>query len=172
MGTDLNVCGCMSVYWDHSHLFEIRRCQLLNEGPLLVVEQGMQWHTLCTRTRFHTMQIYLPEPGIRRGNEDSRRNENWKSRGKSIFCGEKIGQGYFFLWKLRWWICECKSKVQNWHSSWTLMCYITQICPQNASNCTDFNLDFQNFPRGMPLDPPDISSFFISNSSLWSASVT
>ena len=42
------------------------------------------------------------------------------------------------------------------------------ICPQNASNCTDCSLDFQNFPRGMPSDPQEISSFlfFICNSSL------
>ena len=41
-------------------------------------------------------------------------------------------------------------------------------CLQNASNCTDFSLDFQHFPRELPPDPLEISSLFhISNSSLW-----
>ena len=47
----------------------------------------------------------------------------WKSKiaEKNIFRGEK-NQVFFFLWKLRWWICECKLKVQNWHSSLILVC--------------------------------------------------
>ena len=62
------------------------------------------------------------EPGIGRGNEDSRGNENWKSREKIFSMGEENRQAYFFVWKWRSWICECKLKVQNWHSSWMLMC--------------------------------------------------
>ena len=68
------------------------------------------------------------EPGIRCGNEDCRGNENWKLR-KNIFCVGKNWQAYFFLWKLRWWICECKLKVQNWYSSWILVCYISSNLP-------------------------------------------
>ena len=45
----------------------------------------------------------------------------------------------------------------NRHWSWILMCYITQICLHNASNCTDFML---TFPRGIPSNPLEISSFF------------
>ena len=68
------------------------------------------------------------EPGIRRGNEDSRGNENRKSR-KKIFSVEKNQVYFFFLWKFRWRICECKLKVQNWYSSWILVCYISSNLP-------------------------------------------
>ena len=44
--------------------------------------------------------IFLSEPGIRRGNKDSRGNENL---GKISFSWTSI---LFFLWKWRWWICE------------------------------------------------------------------
>ena len=39
-----------------------------------------------------------------------------------------------------------------------------QICLQNASNCTDFSCDFQNFPGGggMPPDPPRNFLLFFS----------
>ena len=45
---------------------------------------------------FVHMDIIIPEPGIRRGNEDSRGNENQKSR-KKIFSAEKqIDKHTFF----------------------------------------------------------------------------
>ena len=34
-------------------------------------------------------------------------------------------KAYFFSMKFRRWICECKLKVQNWYSSWILLCYIS-----------------------------------------------
>ena len=48
----------------------------------------------------------------------------WKSKiaEKYFFCGKKSTSILFFLWKLRWWICECKLKVQNWYLSWILVC--------------------------------------------------
>ena len=117
-----------------------------------------------------------PEPGIRHGNEDSCGNENRKS-WKHIFSVEKSRKSILFcLWKLRWWICECKLKAQNYirHEFWYTR--FLQMCLQKASNCSDFSLDFQNFPggwgRGVGLGgwgeggraclwtPLEISSFF------------
>ena len=49
----------------------------------------------------------IKQPGILHGNEDS-----WKYKSKieeqNIFRGKRIDKHTFFLWKLRWWICECK----------------------------------------------------------------
>ena len=48
-----------------------------------------------------------------------------ENRGKiNVPVGKKINRHTFFLWKFRWWICECKLKVQNWYLSWILVCYI------------------------------------------------
>ena len=69
------------------------------------------------------------EPGIRRGNEDSRRNKNWKSRENIFSVEKKIKMHTFFRWKLRWWICEGKLKVQHWYSSWFFVCYISSNLP-------------------------------------------
>ena len=44
----------------------------------------------------HTLVTYCSEPGIHRGNEDSRGNENRKSRN-NIFSVEKNWQAYFFF---------------------------------------------------------------------------
>ena len=95
-------------------------------------------------------------------------SRKWKSKivEKYFFRGKKIDRRTFFLWKLRWRICECKLEVQNWSSSWILMCKCLPVCLQNASYCTDFSLDFQNFLGGMSPDLLEISSFFISNSRL------
>ena len=74
------------------------------------------------------------------------------------------------LWKLRWWICECKLKVQNWYSSWILVCYISSNLPPDCIKLHRFYSRLSKFfgGGGMPPDPRDISSFsFISNSRLW-----
>ena len=52
-------------------------------------------------------------------------SQKWKLKiaGKRTFSvRKKINKHTFFLWKLIWWICECKLKVQDWHSSWILVC--------------------------------------------------
>ena len=52
-------------------------------------------------------------------------SQKWKLKitGKNIFREKKINKHtFFFQWKLRWWICECKLKVQNRHSSKILVC--------------------------------------------------
>ena len=64
----------------------------------------------------------LPEPGIHRGNEDSRGNENQKLQNKIFSVGKKTTSILFLLWKLRWWMCEYKLKVENWISLWILVC--------------------------------------------------
>ena len=71
-----------------------------------------------------------------------------ENRRKIYFLWKKSTSILFCLWKLKWWICECKLKVQNWYSSQILVCYILQICIQNALNCTDFSLDFLYIPGG------------------------
>ena len=56
--------------------------------------------------------------------------QKWKSKiVEKYFSVEKNWQAYFFLWKWRWWICECKLKVQNWYSSWISVCYISSNLP-------------------------------------------
>ena len=65
---------------------------------------------------------WYSEPGIRHGKEDSSGDENRKSRNFFFSVGQKIDRHTFLLWILRWWICECKLKVQNWYSSWILEC--------------------------------------------------
>ena len=76
--------------------------------------------------------MQISEPGICRGNEDSHRNENRKLRKNIFSVGKKIDKHTHFLWKLRWWICECKLKVQHWYSSWIVVCYISSNLPQIA----------------------------------------
>ena len=50
-------------------------------------------------------------------------SRKWKSIiAEKIFSGKRIDKQTFFPWKLRWWICERKLKVQNWYSSWILVC--------------------------------------------------
>ena len=56
------------------------------------------------------------------------------------------------------------TKLEHWCARFL------QICLQNASDCTYFSLDFQNFPGGggYPRPPLKIPSFFsMSNSRLW-----
>ena len=66
-----------------------------------------------------------------------------ENHGKIYFPWKKNQQAYFFfLWKLRWWTCECKLKVRNWYSSWILVCYISSHLLPECLSCTDFSLDF------------------------------
>ena len=44
--------------------------------------------------------VYIPEPGIHHGNEDSRGNENRKS-GENILSVEKNRQANFFSLKIK-----------------------------------------------------------------------
>ena len=49
-------------------------------------------------------------------------SRNWKSQKKYFPWRKKSTSVLFFLWKLRWWIWECKLKVRNWYSLWILVC--------------------------------------------------
>ena len=48
---------------------------------------------------------------------------------KYIFRGKKSASILSFLWKLRWWTCECKLEVSNWYLSWILVCKISSNLP-------------------------------------------
>ena len=91
-----------------------------------VVLKNVPGHTCFQSLR---SPAHKPEPGIRRENENSRGNEKRRSRKRYIFREKKIDKHSFFIWNLRWWICECKLKVQNWYSSWILVCCISSNMP-------------------------------------------
>ena len=108
-----------------------------------------------------------------------------KIRWKYTFCGKKSTSILFFLWKLRWWICKCKLKLQNLYSSWIWVARFLQICLQNASNWQTLVSTFRIFQWGwgggggggggrvgsMPSDPPrNFLFYFISKSRLCSLS--
>ena len=63
---------------------------------------------------------------IRAWNLLRKRGFSWKWKlkiaEKKYFPWEKNQQAYLFLWKLKWWICECKLEVQNWYSLWIFVC--------------------------------------------------
>ena len=114
----------------------------------------------------------VSEPGIPGGNKDSRRNENQKSLRNIFSVGKKIYKykHTFFSMKLRWWICECKLRVQNWIfiMNFSVLDFFkfTSRMPQIAHILVS---TFKIVWGGIPLDPLEISSFFfvISNSRLW-----
>ena len=124
----LHTCGaCVShgrganlTDWEPRRSVHIKACSWCVKEAKCQTRSGQL--CLCSDLGYKKVYSSNTEPGIRRGNEDSHGNENQKSREKNIFRGEKNWQAYFFLWKWRWWICECKLKVQNLHSSWILVC--------------------------------------------------
>ena len=82
-----------------------RRIFLNRAAPTIVYADLSQAHTTCSMGSKQAGGLHT-ESGICHGNEDSCGNENWKSQ-KNIFSVNIL----FFLWKLRWWICEYKLKV-------------------------------------------------------------
>ena len=62
------------------------------------VNQHFVWLFFC----FKFTSYYFDIGQFRRGNEDSRGNENWKSWKKIFSVGKNLISILFSLWKLRW----------------------------------------------------------------------
>ena len=93
-------------------------------------EIELHWCQICLNyIRFLLILIWC----IRAWNLSQKQgfSRKWKSKivEKYIFRGKKSTTKLSFLWKLRWWTCECKLKVQSWYSSWIVVCYISSNLP-------------------------------------------
>ena len=96
-------------------------------------------------------------------------SRKWKSKiaEKYILHGKKWTNILVFLWKLRLWICECYLMVQNWYSSWILVCYIffefASRMPQITQILVSTFKIFQGGGEGGCFRTPlEIASFFFS----------
>ena len=113
----------------------------------------------------------ISEPGTHRRNEDPRGNENRISWNKIFSVGKKSTSILFFSMKVK--IIDLWLQIEG-----TKLIFVMNFSVLDFSNCTDFSLNFQNFPwggggggggggehgRGPPLEMSSL--FFMDNSSL------
>ena len=113
----------------------------------------------------YTETVYTAEPGICRGNEDSYRNEHWKSRKKYIFRGKKINKHTFFSMNIRmmdlWMQIEGTKLIFIMNFSVLHFFKFASRTPQIAQILVS---TFKIFQGGgaCPRTPAQISSFFFS----------
>ena len=147
----INVSGQAFCSWCH---------ETIRYGP---INQHFVWLFFC----FKFTSYYFDIGQFRRGNEDSRRNENRKSWKKILSVGKKIDRHTFFPVKIKvidlWMQIEVRKLIFIMNFSLLDFFKFASRMPQTAQI---FVSTFKIFWGGMPPDPPRyfLFFFFFSNS--------